>query len=555
MNKGTSRLLAVVLGMTMFLSACGGGANNASESSNASASNGPASASASAPASGQTQDTLIIGRGGDSVSLDGSIVTDGESLKIVHQVYDSLLEYKEGTTEVEPALAEKWDISPDGLTYTFTLRQGVKFHDGTDFNADAVVFNFKRWSDPKSEFKFEGDSFDYYDSMFGPDGARVIKDVVAADDHTVKFVLNQPQAPFLQNLAMTCFGIASPTAIKEKKENFKNEPVGTGPFVFKEWKRNDSITLEKNPDYWKEGLPKLNKVIVRSIPDNSARFNALQNGEIDLMEDVSPDNLSQLESNSSLQKIERPPFNVAYIGFNTKKKPFDNPKVRVALNYAVNKQGIIDAFFAGQATPAVNPMPPTLWGYNDAVQDYTYDLDKAKQLLAEAGYPDGLPGEYTFYAMPVSRPYMPDGKKVAEVIQADFAKIGVKVNIESPEWATYLDDAKAGEKDDLYMLGWTGDNGDPDNFIYTLLDKDAIGSNNYSFYVNEDLHKLLTGAQKETDQNKRSDLYKQAQVIIKADAPWIPLVHTTPILAGKASLKGFVPDPTGTEYYSSVYFE
>ena len=392
------------------------------------------------------QDTMIMGRGGDSVALDPAIVTDGESLKIGHQVFDSLLDYKEGGTEVVPGLAESWEISADGLKYVFKLKSGVKFHDGTDFNAEAVVFNFNRWGDPASEYKFEGDSFDYYDSMFGPEDGRVIKEVTATDETTVEFTLNQPQAPFLQNIAMTPFGIASPTAIQEKKENFKSEPVGTGPFVFKEWKRNDSITLEKNADYWKEGLPKLNKVIVRSIPDNTARFNALQNGEIDVMEDLNPDDLSILEGNSELQKIERPPFNVAYIGFNFKKKPFDNVKVRQALNHAVNKQALIDAFFAGQAEPAVNPMPPTLWGYNDTIEDYPYDLEKAKALLAEAGFPDGLPDPVTFYAMPVSRPYMPDGKKVAEAIQADFEKIGVTANIESPEWATYLDDTKPGRK-------------------------------------------------------------------------------------------------------------
>ncbi|KZS48561.1 peptide ABC transporter substrate-binding protein [Paenibacillus glucanolyticus] len=502
-----------------------------------------------------TQDTLIVGRGGDSSSLDPSIVTDGESLKITHQVFDSLLEYKEGTTEVQGSLAESWTVSEDGLKYTFKLRQGVKFHDGTDFNADAVVFNFTRWSDPKSEYKYEGDSFDYYDSMFGPDGKRVIKEVKTVDANTVEFTLNQPQAPFLQNLAMTSFGIASPTAIQEKQASFKNEPVGTGPFMFKEWKRNDSITLEKNPNYWREGLPKLNKVIVRSIPDNSARFNALQSGEIDLMEDLSPDDLAILESNPDLQKIERPSNNVGYVGFNLKKKPFDDVKVRQALSYAVNKQAIIDAFFAGQAVPAVNPLPPSLWGYNDSIQDYEYDLEKAKQLLAEAGYPNGLPDEYTFYAMPVPRPYMPDGKKVAEVIQADFEKIGVKVKIESPEWATYLDDAQAGEKDDLFMLGWTGDNGDPDNFLYTLLDKDAIPSNNYSYYASDKLHEILIAAQKETEQTKREELYKEAQVIIKEDAPWVPLVHTTPLLAAKANVKGYVPAPTGTEYYYNVYFE
>lgn len=555
MKKWTSVFLALTMVIVFALAGCGGKSDGNQPSETPKTTDNTEKKEDPKPEDKKTQDTLVFGRGGDSVNLDPSIVTDGESLKIGHQIFDSLLQYKEGTTEVEPSLAESWEVSPDGLKYTFKLRQGVKFHDGTDFNADAVVFNFKRWSDPKSEFKFEGDSFDYYDSQFGPDGSRVIKDVKAIDANTVEFTLANPQAPFLQNIAMTSFGIASPTAVKEKKENFKNEPVGTGPFVFKEWKRNDSITLEKNPNYWKPGLPKLNKVIVRSIPDNSARFNALQNGEIDIMEDLNPDDLSVLESKSDLQKIDRPPFNLAYLGFNLKKKPFDNVKVREALSHAVNKQGIIDAFFAGQATPAVNPMPPTLWGYNDSIQDYDYNLDTAKQLLAEAGYPNGLPEPLTFYAMPVSRPYMPDGKKVAEAIQADFEKIGVKVNIQSPEWATYLDDTKAGVKDDIYMMGWNGDNGDPDNFLYTLLDKDAIPGNNRSYYVNEDLHKILIEAQKEVDQDKRIELYKQAQEIIKKDIPWIPLVYATQVLAAKANVKGYVPSPTGTEYYSNVYFE
>lgn len=536
-------LLVLALGAVLALSGCGGTG---------------AKPEAGQPPSGTgegLQDTLIYGRGGDSVALDPSIVTDGESLKIGHQIFDSLLEYKDGTTTVQPGLAESWEVSPDGLIYTFKLRQGVKFHDGTDFNAEAVVFNFERWADPKSPYKYEGDSFDYYDSMFGSEESRIIKSVKAVDANTVQFKLSKPQAPFLQNLAMTSFGIASPKAVQEKKGDFKSNPVGTGPFVFKEWKRNDSITLDKNPNYWKLGQPKLAKVIVRSIPDNTARFNALQNGEIDLMDDMNPDDVQQLEGNSELVKIERPSFNVAYIGFNLKKKTFDNPKVRQALNHAVNKQAIIDALFAGQAKPAVNPMPPTLWGYNDSIQDYAYDLNKAKALLAEAGFPNGLPEPLTFYAMPVSRPYMPDGKKVAEAIQADFGKIGVKINIQSPEWATYLDDLKGGEKDDLYMLGWNGDNGDPDNFLYTLLDKDTIPGNNRSFYVNEELHKMLVKAQTEIDQDKRTELYKQAQEIIKKDAPWIPLVHTTPVMAGKTTLKGYVPSPTSSESFGNIYFE
>lgn len=545
MKKGLLLMFTLMLTSVLLLAGCTG--------------NKSATTEPEANETGETATTgggtLIVGRGGDSAALDPAIVTDGESLKIAHQVFNTLLDYKEGTTEVTPSLAESWTISDDALTYTFKLREGVKFHDGTDFNADAVVFNFDRWSDPNSKYKFEGDSFDYYDSMFGPEEDRVIASVTATDPTTVVFKLNKPQAPFLQNLAMTCFGIASPKAIEDEKENFKSNPVGTGPFVFKEWKRSDSITLDKNPNYWQEGLPKMDQVIIRSIPDNTARYNALQNGEIDMMEDLSPDDLATLEANPALQKINRPPFNVAYLGFNTTKKPFDDPKVRVALNYAVDKQGLIDAFFAGQAQPAVNPIPPTLWGYNKSVEDYPYDLAKAKQLLADAGYPNGLDQELTFYAMPVPRPYMPDGRKVAEVIQASFEQIGVKVKIESPEWATYLEDLKNGTKDDLFIIGWTGDNGDPDNFFYPLLDKDSIGGNNYSRYDSEEFHDLIVKAQQETDQAERSKLYEQAQVIVKKDAPWVPLVHSTPLLAAKAELKGYVPSPTGSEAYTNVYIE
>ncbi|MEW4368511.1 ABC transporter substrate-binding protein [Paenibacillus kandeliae] len=546
MKKSWALVLTLVLSFVLILAGCSGGGNGSSSE--------PA-ASDSGTETASSGGTLIVGRGGDSAALDPAIVTDGESLKIAQQVFDPLLAYKTGTTEVEPALAESWEISDDALTYTFKLRQGVKFHDGTDFNAAAVVFNFDRWSDPKSKYKFEGDSFDYYDSMFGPEDARVIKSVTAKDDYTVEFQLNNPQAPFLQNLAMPAFSIASPAAVEKEGANFKSNPVGTGPFVFKEWKRSDSITLEKNKEYWQEGLPKMDQLIIRSIPDNTARFNALQNGEIDMMEDLSPDDLATLESNPELQKFNRPPFNVAYLGFNVTKEPFNNPKVRVALNHAVDKKGIIDAFFAGQAEAAVNPIPPTLWGYNSNIKDYDYDLTKAKQLLAEAGYPNGIDKELTFYAMPVSRPYMPDGRKVAEVIQASFAQIGVKVSIQSPEWATYLDDLSKGQKDDLFIIGWTGDNGDPDNFFYPLLDKDSIGGNNYSQYDSEPLHKLLVQAQRETDQDARAKLYEQAQVIVKEDAPWVPLVHSTPLLAANAKLKGYTPSPTGSEPYTEIYLE
>lgn len=491
-------------------------------------------------------DTFVFGRGGDSVGLDPAAITDGESIKVTKNIFDTLVDYGDQDTEIHPALAEKWDVSSDGLVYTFNLREGVKFHDGTDFNADAVVYNFERWMNADKK------QYYYYGSMFGGfkgDEGHVIESVTAVDDYTVEFKLKRPQAPFLKNLAMPAFGIGSPDAIEKYGESFTENPVGTGPFVFKEWKRNDRIVLEKNENYWMEGYPKLNRVIFKAIPDNSSRLNALLSGDIDLMDGVNPSDVKQIEENADLQPFFRPSMNVGYVGLTNTREPLNNKLVRQALNHAVDKEGIIAAFYEGQAEPAKNPMPPVIEGYNDDIQAYPYDLEKAKELLAEAGYADGF--EMELWAMPVPRPYMPDGQKVAEVLQASFAQIGVKAEIVSMEWATYLEKARAGEAD-AFLLGWTGDNGDADNFLYVLLDQDNIGSNNYSFYSNEKVHDLLIEAQSTPDQEKRNELYKQAQEIIHDDAPWIPLVHSTPALAGKANLSGFLPHPTGSDKLTKV---
>ena len=494
------------------------------------------------------KDTLVFGRGGDSTSLDPISTTEGETFKVTENIFETLLEYGEQDTTLHPGLAEKWEVSDDALTYTLTLRQGVKFHDGSDFNAEAVLFNFNRW------MKGNEDDFPYYTMFGGFEGedGHVIKEVIATDEYTVQFVLNRPQAPFLKNLAMSPFGISSPAAIEKYGDKYRENPVGTGPFKFVEWKQNDRIVLEKNEDYWLTDYPKLSQVIFRVIPENTARLNALINGEIDLMDGVNNADESMVTSNENLQLIERPSMNVGYLGFTTNRPPFDNKLVRQALSHAIDKQSIIDAFYGGKAEAAKNPLPPSVEGYNDAIEDYPFDLEKAKQLLTEAGYPDGF--EMDLWAMPVARPYMPEGMKVAEVIQASFAKIGVKAEIQSVDWATYLDKAVKGEFD-AYMLGWTGDNGDPDNFLYTLLDKDSIGSNNYSFYSNDDLHEVLIKAQTEIDQNTRNDLYKQAQEIIHEDAPWVPLVHSTPLLAGTSDIVNYLPHPTGSEAFTKVEFK
>ncbi|SES43019.1 ABC transporter substrate-binding protein [Psychrobacillus sp. OK032] len=541
-----SFLLLMLVALSVVLAACASeeASEGNTEKENEGATQGDTGSTTTAE-----EKLLIFGRGGDSVSLDPAAVTDGESFKVTQNVFETLLNFGKQDTTINEGLATKWEASEDGLTYTFTLREGVKFHDDTDFNAEAVVKNFERWANGSE------DKFPYYASMFGGfvgDESHVIESVTADGDYTVVFKLKRAQAPFLKNIAMSPFGIASPTAFDASGEKFGDNPVGTGPFKFVGWKRNDSITIEKFDDYWAEGLPKLDKVIFRSYPDNSARLNALLTGEIDLADGVNPADGKTVEGDSNLQLIERPSMNVGYLGLTTTRPPFDNVKVRQAMNYAIDKQSIIDAFFEGRAEMAKNPMPPSISGYNEDIPGYEYNPEKAKELLAEAGLADGF--EMELWAMPVPRPYMPDGAKVAEVIQKNLEEVGIKAEIVSFEWATYLEKARNGEAD-AFMLGWTGDNGDADNFIYVLLDGDNIGSNNYTYYDNQDLHKILIQAQTEVDEDIRNELYKQAQEIIFEDAPWVPLAHSTPLLAGRADIVDFFPHPTGSDKLTNVDFK
>ncbi|MBO8164135.1 MAG: ABC transporter substrate-binding protein [Brevibacillus sp.] len=540
-------VLAGMLALSMALAGCTGSQETQAPPNAAEGGQTAQEPVTDAGSSGPKQ--LIYGRGADTKTLDPIRETDGETFRVTENIYETLVTYKETSTEIIPGLAESWTISDDGLTYTFKLRQGVKFHDGTDFNAEAVVFNFERWMDKNNPYHDE-EGYPYYNDMFGGykgDETHVIESVKAIDSHTLEFKLNRTLAPFLANLGMSPFAIASPKAIEAG--TLAEHPVGTGPFKFESWNRNDSITLVKNTEYWDSGYPKLDKVVFKVIPENASRLTALVNGEIDLMDGLNPEDVPNVESNPDLQLYKRPPMNVGYLAFNTEKKPFDNPKVRQAIGHAINKQELIDAFYAGLGIPAVNPLPPSLWGHNDSVKDREFNLEKAKQLLTEAGYPDGFKAE--FWTMPVPRPYMPDGKKIAEAIQQNLKEIGIETEIVTMEWATYLEKTRKGEYE-MCLLGWNGDNGDPDNFLYTLLDKNTIDGNNIPRYASEEAHQLLLRAQTVTNLEERDNLYKQAQEVIFEDAPMIPLVHATPPLAGKANVLNYLPHPKGTETLRNV---
>ena len=501
---------------------------------------------------GKPPTTLVFGRGGDSVGLDPASQTDGESFNVTDAIFDNLVTFKPGTTEVMPALATSWTISKNGLTYTFKLRDKVTFHNGTKFDASDVVYSFMRQLDAKHPGHKLGGPYIYTGAM-GLD--KIIASIKAVDPLTVQFTLAEPNAPFLSTLGMQAFAIICPEALEKLGKNYNQKPIGTGPFKFVGWEKNQKIVLRAFDDWW-GGKQQIDTLIFRTIPDNNARVQEMMAGNLHVMDNPDTNHLDALEKRlgKKVKLVSQPGFNVGYLALNMDKKPFDNIKVRQAIAYAINKKGLIKGVYNGYGEAAKNPMPPTLWGYNDDIKDYDYSIQKAKQLMKEAGLEKGF--TTTLWAMPVPRPYMPDGRKVAEALQGDLAKINIKAKIVSYDWGTYLEKTQNGAHD-MALLGWTGDIGDPDNFLNVLLSTEAANkpARNISFYRNKESDSLLTAARRETDQEKRAELYKKAQAIIHQESPLIPLAHSVDIVPVQSSVKGFVLDPTGRRRFTGVSIE
>jgi len=488
---------------------------------------------------------LVFGQSVDAVALDPHDIVDGQSVNNTANVFDTLVRFKPDSTQVEPSLAESWTVSGDGLVWTFKLRKGIKFHDGTPFNAEAVKFNIDRQLDPKHPYHIG--TFAYVEVAL-PN----VKSVDVVNDSTVRFTLSQPYAPFITNMAMFSNSIASPTAIKKYGKDFFKHPVGTGPFKFVEWIQKDHATYEANKAYW-NGRPCIDRLIIRGIPDNTVRLLELEKGTIHVMDQTSPSDYNRIRNNKDLVLFTGPGLNTAYIAMNTEKEPFTDVRVRRAVNYAVNKPPIIKAFYAGIGAPAKNPMPPTIWGYNDAVKDYEHNVAKAKQLLNEAGYPDGFSTELWWPNR--ARPYLTEPQKIAEALQAQLAEAGIRAKLVTFEWGTYLAKGQNGEHP-MAIFGWTGDNGDPDNFLYALLDQDnAIKpkAQNRAFYKNAAVHDLLLKAQRVTDQATRANLYRQAQEIIHQDAPWVPFVHAGRVAAYRKEVANFYGHPLDIRWFHRVW--
>jgi len=426
---------------------------------------------------------LIFAMSGDADKLDPADVTDGESISRTDNIFESLVEYTPGGTDIQSALATSWDISDDGLEITFDLRKNVEFHDGTDFNADAVVFSFARQYDTSHPYHEYGE-WAYWGYMFSD-----IDYVEKINDYKIIIHLKRQNAAIMTSLAMFTVAIVSPTNAEEWGEEAFKHPVGTGPFKFVEWVKDDHITLEANEDYWR-ARSKLDKIIFRVIEDPSARLLAIQAGEIHGMEYPDPVSFDLIKSDSDLQLLTQSGMNVGYLAMNTGYgyydenengvrdsdedwvktpgyfEPLTNKLVRKAINYAIDKNSIIENLYKGTAIVAKNGMPPFMLGHNDDIVDYSYDPEMAKDLLEDAGYPNGF--NTTLWVMPVSRPYMFDPPKIAEAIQSYLADVNINVELYQLDWSTYLEETENGNHP-MCLLGWTGDNGDPDNFMILII--------------------------------------------------------------------------------------
>ncbi len=501
--------------------------------------------------------TLVFCSEGSPEGFNPAMYTAGTTFDASSRpIYNRLVEFERGSTKTQPGLAEAWSVTEDGKIITFALRRGVKWHSSKtftptrDFNADDVIFSFERaWKSDHPFNKVSAGKYPYFDDM---GMGKLLKVIRKADDYTVIFELNNPEAPFIANMAMDFASIQSAeyAAAMLKAgtpEKLDLEPIGTGPYALVSYQKDAVIRYKAHPTYW-SGKAKIDDLVYSITKDASVRWAKVKAGECHLMPYPNPADLDAIRKDPNVTLMQSEGLNIGYWAFNTEKKPFTDKKVRQAMNYAVNKQAIIDAVFLGAGKPAINPIPPTIWSYNTEVKDYPYDPAKAKALLAEAGYPNGF--ETDLWAMPVQRPYNPNAKRMAEVIQADLDKVGVKAKIVTYEWAEYLKRARAGEQQTI-LLGWTGDNGDPDNFLNVLLGCDAAktSSSRWCFKPYDD---LMQQARQTSDIAKRTDLYKKAQVIFKEEAPWYTVAHSVVFKPVSKKVIDFQISPFGHHIFYGV---
>jgi peptide/nickel transport system substrate-binding protein len=514
------------------------------------------------PARAAAASDLVVGAPADVVSLDPAVLTDGVSLAATQQVFETLVRFRGASLDLEPGLAAGWETSADGLVWTFHLRPGVRFHDGTALDAAAVVWNFDRWrraGHPHHRDQTRaGRTFEYWESQFGGfDDASIVAAVEAVGPLAVRLVLRRPQAPLLANLAIPAFGIASPPAVARHGPEFGKHPVGTGPFRFVEWRAGEAVVLEANPGSWGPS-PRVRRVVIRPIRDAAQRLAALRAGEIHLAEGLGPAEVAVAGGDPGLQVVFRPPNATAYLAFNHRLRELRDRRVRLAFAHAVDKRALVEALYGSAGVVATQAQPPTLWGHDPGLRDRPHDPGRARALLREAGFPagldrvtgeDGRPEPLVLWYPPVSRPYLPAPREVAEALAADLARAGIAARPETVDWATYLDRVRTGRLP-LYLLGWIGDNGDPDNCLCYMFC--TPGAPHQGFYANPPLAQLLLRGQALQGRSERAVLYRRAEAMLHEDAARLFLAHARMPVALSRRVRGYEPHPTGVESFAAV---
>ncbi|KPB03228.1 glutathione ABC transporter substrate-binding protein [Bacillus sp. CHD6a] len=516
----------LLLSLMLVLSACSGGNNSSGTTNNSGSGDGEEVA-------GQEGGELSYVVGADAPTLDPHGMNDTSTTNVTTQIFDRLTAYEADGTVI-PSLAESFEAI-DETTWEFKLRTDVKFHDGSDFTAEAVKLTLDRILDPETA---------------SPRAVVVnmIKEVVVKDDHTVHIVTNKPFAPLPAHLAHNAGSIIAPSAIEEEKSGGKTvdeNPVGTGPFVFDNWNRGSEITLKKNADYW-NGAPALDSIKFVVVPEQSTRVAMLETGEANVTQ-IGASDVARVEgmAGAGIELTNVRGTRMDYLGFNMDKEPYNIKEVRQAISMAINKTDIVDGILDGQGVPAVGPLAPTVVGNYQDLEPLGYDVEAAKQLLADAGFKDGF--ETTLYVNSANA----EREQIATLVQDQLSQIGIKVNIEIIEWGAFLDATANGEHE-LFILGWTTVTADADYGLYALFHSSAFGApGNRSFYKNERVDELLDLARSETDQAKRDEAYKEISEILVDEAPMVYLQHPD-FNYGTNGANGLFVDFSGTPYFHGV---
>ena len=369
----------------------------------------------------------------------------------------------------------------------------------------------------------------------------------------MQFEIDRPYAPFLANLAMGPAAIVSPAAVRRYGSKFGSNPVGTGPYRFVEWIPGERITLERNAQYW-DHPPRIRYLVLLTLPDSRERLQALESGAADVIQQLAPDDLSLVSLHPDLKLATAPAALVSYLAMNTQRRPLNDPRIRRAIAHGIRRDALVKLIYQGLGIPAIGPLPPNVWGARSDVVTYPYDLSRARALLAEAGWKGASGPPLKLLAPNVPRQYMPAPERVANTIKMSLAEIGIPVEVILNDPEEHQRALWAGEHD-LALHGWFNDNGDPDNFLYTLLDSDnTMGArpSNIAFYANSWFHDVIGMAQRTTDRTERERLYSQAQAILATDVPWVPLAHSKVVFAVRANLKGLVVQPSAMGLYRWV---